>query len=257
MDSACLVTQNFKDNSSRDYPYGEQIIIENNFMRVPRSIHRLKCPDKLDEDLAYLSGYHLGDGYLEDSNKTFERRRKAGYDIVYADRDLHQIELIGKIIYEEFGLKLNIYKRKNSDVYIGRANSCKVLHWFMNKKMGLPIGRKHHIAIPEWILKNEKFLANFISGFFDAEADISKTTNHAYKIIRIQFTQKDKFVIDNLKELLYSVFDIRSVVSKKWNQNAYQLHVLGKKNAVKFKEKIDFRNVIKRQKLECFLQDFK
>ena len=41
--------------------------------------------------------YHLGDGYLENINKTFKRRGKAGYEVVYADRDIDQIKLIDAI----------------------------------------------------------------------------------------------------------------------------------------------------------------
>ena len=244
---------NFEDNYRIRYEVGESILIENGYIRSNKSPHRVKCPRILDEDLAYLTGYHLGDGYLEDVSKTFKRRGKAGYEIVYADRNLEQIKLIWNIFQDKFEFNLKIYKKPNENLWIGRVNSCKALHWFLNTKLDLPIGRRNKIETPNWILSNDKFLSNFISGFFDADGDVSKTSNHSYKIIRIQLTQKDKEILLQLKDLLDKVFGIKSNISKKWKQNVWMLHIWGKKNAIIFKEKIDFRNIIKKQRLEEYL----
>src|SRR3989344_8721801 len=91
----------FGDNCRIKYKEGEDILLENGCMRSNKSPHRLSYPQTLDNDLAYLSGYHLGDGYLEDINKTFKRRGKTGYEIVYADKDIEQIKLIGNIFQDK------------------------------------------------------------------------------------------------------------------------------------------------------------
>ena len=234
---------------------GESIIVENGNIRSNRSSHRLLFPEVMDGDFAYLSGYHLGDGYLEDINKTFLSRGKAGYDIVYADKDVEQIKTINNIFNKKFRFNLRIYKRPNADVWIGRANSCKVLHWFLHEKLDLPMGRKNKIHIPVWILGNKEFLANFMSGFFDAEGDVSNTSNHSYKIIRIQLTQKNKDILLQLKDLLFTIFDIKSNISKKWNQDCWMLHIWGRKNALRFRNNINFRNTIKKQRLGTYLEE--
>ena len=82
------------------------------------------------------------------------------------------------------------------------------------------MGRRNTMEIPKWILSDVTLLSNFVSGFFDADGDVHETTNHSYKIIRIQLTQRDKHILLQLKDLLYSNFDIRSNINKKWNQNA-------------------------------------
>ena len=223
-------------------------------MRVNKSPHKLKYPLELDFDLAYLVGYHLGDGYLEDAKKTLIRRGKSGYELVYADRDPNQIIIIKDIIAKKFGFELDVYRKSNENVWIGRAASCKTLHWFLNTKLNLPTGRRDKIEIPQWIFYKKHFLANFISGFFDADGDVNNTSNHSYKIIRIQLTQKYKEILLQLKSILYTDFSIKSNLSKKWNQNAWMLHIWGNTNAIKFREEINFRNEIKKQKLLHYLK---
>lgn len=157
-----------------DYFSGEKIIIEQDFIRTARSHYKIKVP-RFNQNLAYLAGYHLGDGYLEDSQKTFLRTGRASFEITYADSDRDQIKMIDAIFRTEFGVPLNIYNPNNANLWLGRFNSCKVLHWFLSEKLGLPVGKKKKISIPSWIPETEDFLSSFISGFFDAEADIGIT----------------------------------------------------------------------------------
>lgn len=252
-----LTKINLENNCKINYEIGEGILIENGLMSVNRSPYKLRFPLELDTDLAYLAGYHLGDGYLEDVKKTFARRAKAGYEILYADNNLDQINIISDIINNKFGFKLDIYKKSNENLWIGRAASCKVLHWFLNTKLNLPIGRRDKIEIPKWVLDKREFLANFMSGFFDADGDVSNTSNHSYKIVRIQLTQKYKEILLLFKKLLYFNFNIKSNISKKWKQNAWMLHIWGKNNSTIFKYEIGFRNNIKRHKLEEYLETSK
>ena len=90
------------DQVKIDYAYGEKIIIENNWMRVPRSPHKIRVPVRIDNDFAYLAGYHLGDGYLENYNHRYNRVGKGNFEITYADEDKAQIENINKIFLDKF-----------------------------------------------------------------------------------------------------------------------------------------------------------
>ncbi len=242
------------------YDIGENIIIENGVMRVARSAHILKIPKRVNKDLAYLAGYHLGDGYLEDVNKTLNRQGRGSYEIDYADNNIKQLEIINKIIKDEFNHKLRIYKRPNVNLWIARTD-CKVLHWFLNKKLELPIGRRKIIKIPQWILANENFISNFLSGFFDAESDVSKTTNcivkgKRYYKIRIQLTQKDKNILNEIQKILKNKYDIKSCIFKKHKQEAFILKIDARKPIKIFKEKINFRHPKKREKLEILCKEF-
>ena len=250
---------NFRNNQLRiKYGVGEDIIIEKGLMRVARSPHKLKVPQELDADLAYLAGYHLGDGYLEDVHKTLKRVGKGGFEIDYADSDIEQLNLINSIIKHKFDYELRIYKRPNVNLWIARSN-CKVLHWFLNKKLWLPIGRRDSIKIPGWILKNKDFLNNFLSGFFDAEGDVGRTINRVargrrYHKIRIQLTQKDRSILYEIKNILKNSYMISSCIYKKHKQDAYTLKI-DARNAINiFKEKIDFRNPKKKEKFNRLIK---
>jgi len=257
-----LTKINIENNCRIKYDNGENIIVENGMIRTARSPHKLKIPQKLDADLAYLVGYHLGDGYLEDVNKTYKRRGRGCYEIDYADENIHQIKLINDIIHNKFGHQLRIYKVPNINLWKGKVGSCKVLHWFFTAVLKIPMGKKNKIKIPKWVLKKNTFLSNFLSGFFDAEGDISETSNHCYKgkrytILRIQLTQKDKSILIKIKQILYNTYNIRSNIFKKWKQEAWVLRIWGSKNANRFKESINFRNNIKKEKLNTLLEGSK
>lgn len=250
---------NFRNNQLRiRYGVGEDILIEDGFMRVARSPHKLKYPQKLDVDLAYLVGYHLGDGYLENVYKTLKRIGKGGYEIDYADSDIEQVKHVNDIIKHEFGYELRIYKRPNVNLWIARSD-CKVLHWFLNKKLGLPIGRRESIKIPSWIFNNKELLSNFLSGFFDAEGDVGRIVNRVvngreYHKIRIQLTQKDRDILYEIRNILKNSYMINSCIYKKHKQDAYTLKIDARNAINNFKEKINFRNVKKKEKLNGLIK---
>src|ERR1041385_9106536 len=125
---------------------GEKIIIEGNYARVARSPHRVKIPGEYSADLAYLAGYHLGDGYLDNP---LRRGRKQSHEVVYCDQYKEQMQLVSSIFSKEFELPLVLVKKRD-DAWVGRRNS-KVIHIFLNKILMLPVGRKGTFTIPPWV----------------------------------------------------------------------------------------------------------
>lgn len=175
-------------------------------MRVARSPHKLRIPNELDPDLAYLTGYHLGDGYLDNIYKAFRRQGKEDYEINYADMDLEQLKMINSIISDKFDFRLRISKRPNVNLWIARSE-CKVLHWYLNTKLGIPTGKRQSVRISRWILDEKDFIVAFLGGFYDAEGDVGKSSNGArkekrYYRLRIQLTQKDKTILVEIKDIL-------------------------------------------------------
>jgi len=251
-------SQNNKNIKKVKYGFGEPIVIEKDIARVGRSSNKLLIPSKLDEDLAYLTGYHLGDGYLSNIYTSFNRKRKSDYEITYADADHAQISHINKIIKEKFHYELSIKKRNNIKMWIGRA-SCKVLHWFLNQRMNIPMGKRINTIIPNWIYSKNTILADFISGFFDAEADIGvkryKVKERVYMTIRLQLTQKEIYLLFDIKKALKKYFNINSDIHQKWNQDAYILRINARNSINQFYEKINFKNQIKNEKLCKLLKE--
>ncbi len=83
-----------------DYNRGEKLIFEGRHVRIARSPHRVKLPSHYSPDLAYLAGYHLGDGYLDNYERV---SRRGGFEILYADEYEKQItDVIAPIIKKNF-----------------------------------------------------------------------------------------------------------------------------------------------------------
>lgn len=243
------------------YAFGEDILLERGIMRVARSPHRLLLPERVDEEIAYLAGYLLGDGYIEDFRKTYLHSGKGGYEITFADRDFEQLKLVQSILKDKFGIRVKIYGRSNQDVWILKSGACKVLHWYLHERLALPMGRKIDMRIPIWALSDRSLLKSFLSGFFDAEADVSKSSNGTHKgtkyyIIRIQLTQKNKALLQEIQSVLLNSFQIKSHIHKKWNQEGYILRIRSGTMARRFMDYVDFRNPTKKEKLHGLVHTF-
>lgn len=229
-----------------DYPVGEKIILEGQFARIARSPHIVKLPQNYTPDLAYLAGYHLGDGYLDDF---INRSKRSCFEVIYADEYKSQIELVSSIYQKEFGLPLNIIQGQGS-VWKGRLN-CKVLHIFLHQILGLPIGRKFFFKISEWVLANKIFIKEFICGFFDAEGSI-----FAYKRngAAICLTNTNFDFLLSIKQLLKQNFGITfGVIYKKANQDAFEMKISSKAAIISFAKEIGFRHLNKVQVLQKVL----
>lgn len=227
--------------SLSDYDVGEKLIVEGNCARVARSPHRVSLPQEYSADLAYLAGYHLGDGYLENF------KGGSSFEILYADEDERQIkEVISRIIQENFRILLRVRKRVDN-VCIGRIN-CKVLHLFMHRILGMPLGSKGNFKIPGWVMRKRNFVRAFISGFFDAEGSIfidclGKTC--------ICLTNSNYEVLFSIHTILKKEFGIQfGQIYRKNKQNAFEMKARAKEAILRFCAEIGFRHPNKIQKMQ-------
>jgi hypothetical protein len=227
-----------------NHHFGEKLIIENGQTRIARSQYRITLPVSYTPDLAYLTGYHLGDGYLY-SHKS--NRDKPAYEILYSDEHKCQIDsVIAPIFRKYFGVELHVHKRQNN-VWIGRIN-CKVLHMFFNQILGLPAGRKEDFSIPEWVLLDNVFLKEFISGFFDAEGSIfiSKPDR-----VSITLTNSNYQILQKIQNLLWTCFGIAfGKIYKKQNIDVFEMKTSAKEVILRFCDKIGFRHPHKIEKMK-------
>lgn len=199
---------------------------------------------------AYLVGYTIGDGCLYSCSHVFSldpRKSLMDYEITWGDKDLEQLGLIERIVKSLFPhvyLKTKIRKKSK-----GKILRCRIKKVFLHLKELLSKDMKS---------ETKENIAAFISGFCDAEGDIGKTNNGTYKgkiyyKPRIQVTQKDKAILEQIKELLEKKFNIKPRIHKKWDQDAYILQISGCKQVSIFKKEINFRNPTKCAKLESIL----
>jgi len=203
----------------------------------------------MNNEEAYLVGYTKGDGCLYSCEHRFKLNPEKilkEYEITWGDIDTTQLKMIEEIVKNIFpDVLIRLKFRKKSKGKILRCKRRKAFVYIKNL-MSMDIGKEH--------LEN---IANFISGFCDAEGDISKSRNGPRKYenyaVRVNITQKNRETLETIKRLLEEKFGIKSYIHQKWNQNAFVLSIVGNKQLTIFKEKINFRNPTKKSKLESLL----
>ena len=200
----------------------------------------------MNKDEAYLVGYTIGDGSLYSYDHPFSLepgKTLRGYELCWGDKDRQKIEIIEGIIKKRFPtINTRIRVRKNNKGLVLKCTKKIVFNYVEN--------------LLEQDIKKEpnELIASYISGFCDAEADVSRTTSTVvkgkkYYKSRIQITQKDKNFLLTIKTLLKEKFSIDSTIHKKWNQEAYILCLTCNKRVSSFKQQIHFRNPTKKDKL--------
>jgi hypothetical protein len=200
---------------------GEKILLNNARFGSKGSQANIRIP-YLNKELAYLIGYLYGDGTLS--------LHKGSGRIEFYDSSKEFLMDISEIIKREFEYNnFKFMKDKRSNCFILRINSILLLFLF-NELFEMPIGKKKgKLAIPE-LIKNPKYIKDFISGFFDAEGHIYYTPKYGY---RITFTQNDKKILDEIKNVLNN-FNISDIKITEYRKNMFELRINRKENFHKF-----------------------
>ena len=120
--------------------------------------------------------------------------------------------------------------------------------FFLHQILGLPIGKKGNFQISEWVMNNDDFLREFISGFFDAEGSIYIDK---FQKVGICLTNSNLSFLTTIRLLLQSRFGIEfGSFYRKHNQNAFEIKTRSKEVILRFCQKIGFRHPYKLEKME-------
>lgn len=187
------------------YSLLSKIIKKLKFISAYASPHIIKIPKKLNKDLAYLCGYHMGDGSIS----------KNGLTIYYMDSKKY-LNMISGIYQKLFGIKLSIKKDRIKNGFNGTTTS-KALAYILHYCLEMPIGKKPRLHFPKWV--NNKLKKDFISGYLDAEFGITRK--------KFQFSGSSidkKFIIrvkNELKKLgldlkLYGPYKMETDTNPRW-----------------------------------------
>lgn len=126
------------------------------------------------EDLAEIMGLMLGDGSV------YINPRYGAYTIricghSHLDRE-YLLGFVSSIFERTFGIKLNYREHKNRKELFAYKQSKDLVHTLMI--YGFPPGnkKKNNVGIPNWIMKNSKFLRACIRGLVDTDGSIYPRT---------------------------------------------------------------------------------
>jgi len=120
-------------------------------------------PPKLDEELAEILGALNGDGHLSGISNEISVTCSRELDREYI---FHLKELFEK----KFGISFKIVIQGGA---IRIRTYCKELVEHLNKRYGLPIGKKkNNLVIPKPVKENPELLRAYIRGLFDTDGSI-------------------------------------------------------------------------------------
>jgi len=199
----------------------------------------IRIPDVITMEVAELVGIHIGDGYQRASNDFYE------IEVVGSDVDERQyIDNYVVPLYERvYGIrpKPKIYERRG--VYGFRIRS-KAIFTFQ-KSLGLPVGRKISVAIPEIIMNSGELRVACLRGIADTEFCITRRRGGGKKfhpMIAVDLSSRPlvKQIEWVLKTLGFNILAYYDLEAEGCYYHA--LRLCGFKNLHKWMEIIGFNN---------------
>lgn len=219
-----------------------------------------KFPDKITEDLAEEIGWHIGDGSM---NYYLSKGYKRGiYQLRghIEDDKAHYIQRIKPIFKEIYGIDISLREMPSTRVF-GFQIWGKDLVKF-KQSLGLKVGPKIDIVIPDKFLTEDRFKIGIIRGIFDTDGCVylEKRKTGFYprleiKTISLQLAKQLKsiFISLNLRATMYE--EKRRLYG---NQKiCYAVIIRGKEMFHNFVKIINPKNPKHLAKYNRFTQSFK
>ena len=215
------------------------------FSRCDKS-RKVKLPTTLSAELAEEIGIHIGDGYLRVSEKGEKLDYK--YIICTGDEDADFFKnKISKLMLKLYNLKPGYIRISDGSM---DYNFCSKALAHFKKAIGLPVGRKRNIKIPDYIL-NSAFVLDCIRGIVDTDGSLVFKKRyrmlHYYPTVKITSTSSP--LIEQIACVL-NEFGIKAPACYNFltrNSNGTrtmesEVHVNGKDNLEKWMKLIGFSN---------------
>ena len=207
----------------------------------------ITLPKELDENLAYLLGFHLGDGHMRQYTRSFGTLESTIFYDGHSINEFQHYEInICPLIKKLFNYKCKIVIRRNSNnlrVIIGS----RAIVDFMHLQCGLPLGSKDNATIPK-IIKNSnvKIKRAFLRGLADTDFSLTfkkRVKTDYYPVITFQTSCKSLY--KNTKELLINLgFRIVHNYRKSYRydkvHDSYYIQISGRSQLKKWIKEVGF-----------------
>lgn len=171
------------NKSEKEFIERWDLVYRNTIAYSQNGQKKVILPKELTADLAYIIGFFQGDGHLK---KEKGERNFQEHSIYFYESDKEILNMINKLMYEQFGIYGNIYFQSNKTGKWNTLRICsKQIYLFFKNVLNLKTGKKvRGVNTPEIIKKSEiSAQLSFIRGFFDAEGSVGETKkNHWLEI---------------------------------------------------------------------------
>tara|TARA_B100000315_G_C14537501_1_gene569199 strand:+ start:432 stop:1622 length:1191 start_codon:yes stop_codon:yes gene_type:complete len=162
-----------------------------NELTLGRKNYKIKCPNKINEELAKIIGAIIADGHLR------YRKSKRGYhyELVIVEGFKSNVDAFSKWFNKVFGVKI-IPKKENKYYLIYISN--KIIFKFFNSVIGIPAGNKSSIVyVPEIVRNsNSNIKKAFLQGIFMFDGGVD------YRTCYIDLVSKSRTLIKETNEIL-------------------------------------------------------
>jgi hypothetical protein len=201
---------------------------------------KIPIPKKMDETLAKVLGYYLGDGHHEIDRISFSEQRK---EVAHHYKNL---------IDNYFNIDSKIKLRDKKGYYQIRCGS-RILSQFF-KYIFKDKNKTHNEKIPSIILKSpDKVLASFTSGFFDAEGYVSGG-RIAFGICNKKLTRQFQFALLRLG-IISSINEYDNRKNPYSDNPRYTLAIDDLESIKEFNKVIKFSSKEKQEKVKALIKN--
>lgn len=216
-------------------------------------------PEKITEELAEETGWHIGDGSMNFyQNKDVLRGVYQLRGHIEDDKS-HYIKRIKPIFKKLYDIDISLRKMPSTRVFGFQIWSDDIIRF--KQKLGLPLGYKIDIKIPKTFLDNEKIKAAVLRGIFDTDGCIylEKKNNKFYP--RIEIGTISINLANQLKEI-FNEIGLRATLYKSYieirnKKDFYKVTIRGEEMFHKFVKIISPKNPKHIAKYNKFIQSFK
>jgi len=217
----------------------------------------MQFPSKISVELAEEIGWHIGDGSM---NFYKNRGKLRGFYQLRGhieDDQKHYIKRIKPIFEELFSLKLKIREMPSTRVIGFQIWNNKLVEF--KKNLGLPLGKKIEIRIPNILLNKTELKKAVIRGLFDTDGGVylerkNKKLYPRLYITTISFRLSEQ-LLRLFGELGFRITRYSQLYNQKFNrQRSYILTIRGVKMFHKFMREISPKNPKHIKKYKLFLQ---
>jgi DNA-binding transcriptional regulator WhiA len=163
---------------------------------------------ELTGGIAELYGALLGDGCLSRFYSAYDKRTRFCVQLTghTHDREYYE-EILKPVIRSTFGISGTIRPRAKTNAIIYDVYSRNAFEFFQN--LGMPVGKKQDLKIPEEITTNKPLMQAVVCGIFNTDGSIyrrysKKYAKHSriYRHLVVQFKMNALTLIRQIKAFL-------------------------------------------------------
>ncbi|MBI4452067.1 hypothetical protein HY637_01440, partial [Candidatus Woesearchaeota archaeon] len=206
----------------------------------------LRFPEEMNEKLAEDIGIMIGDGCIgsyKNNNLTNNFISVDGNSLTDQDYLLRYVSNLKSNLYN---LNFNSLFKKNRNEMRIQLNSQGLVQ-FYTKVIGLPLGKKINIGIPQCIWKNDNFIKACLRGIMDTDSSF-QIKMRKYPVIKLATASQN--LVDDCKKAFEIIgietstktncTSIHSVTKRPYITN--YLYLSGREKFKKYMENIGFSN---------------